>query len=619
MRDKFLQILIIVISTVLIIQLFSLQVINKEESDIVGKASVQKIYNFPERGYIYDRNDKLIVSNEPYYDILIVPNDVNISDSIQISNDFNISTKDFKLRLEKALKFSKIKASVFLASITKEEYAQLQEKMWRLSGFFIQKNSKRKYNYSTGSNLLGYISEVNDYEINSNSYYKAGEMIGRQGLEKAYELELRGKKGVNYFQKDKFNRIIGKYNNGIYDTLPEPPKKLKLTIDIDLQSYGDSLMKNKYGSIIAIEPKSGEILALVNSPGYDPSLLVGRERSSQYRKLNNDSIGKPLFERGLQGQYPPGSTFKIINALIGLQENIIEEKTVFKCNGGHFYAKNSFMKCHTNETTFSDLDNAIYTSCNTYFAKTYKEIIENYQTPSIGLDRWTNYVRSFGFGNYLGYDHPTGKPGFVPNSNYYNRWYNNSWRAVTTISNSIGQGEILTTPIQLANFAATIANRGWYITPHFVKEIENDSINNSYLQKNLTLIESKYFEPVINGMVNVVERGTATNSKINNIKIAGKTGTAENFIKLNGLKKQLTDHSIFIGFAPADNPKIAICVFIENGYWGSRWAAPISSLMIEKFLNKEVDRKWLEKYIIEGNLISEYLKPYTENNFKINE
>ena len=619
MRDKFLQILVIIISSILIIQLFYLQLINKENFDLIGKASVQKIYNFPERGYIYDRNDKLLVSNEPYYDVLIVPNDVNISDSVKTSNDLGISVKEFNSKYKKALEYSKLKASVFVPSISKKEYARLQEKMWRLSGFFIQKNSKRKYNYSTAANLLGYISEVNDFEIDNNSYYKAGEMIGRQGLEKTYEQELRGKKGVNYFQKDKYNRIIGKYNNGIYDTLPHSPKKLKLTLDIDLQTYGDSLMKNKYGSIIAIEPSSGEILALVNSPGYDPSLLVGRERSFEYRKLNNDTIGKPLFERGLQGQYPPGSTFKIINALIGLQENVIKKETTFMCNGGHFYAKNSFMKCHTKGATLSDLNSAIYTSCNTYFAKTYKKIIESYDNSSIGLNKWNDYVESFGFGNYLGYDHPTGKPGFVPDSDYYNRFYNKSWRAVTTISNSIGQGEILTTPIQLANFSATIANRGWYITPHFVKEIENGSIGDKYQKRNMTLVEPKNFEPIINGMVDVIEIGTATNSKINNIKIAGKTGTAENYIKINGIRKQLTDHSIFIGFAPKDDPKIAICVFVENGYWGSRWAAPISSLMIEKFINKKIQRVWLENYVVSGNLISEYLKPYTKKSFKINE
>ena len=378
-------------------------------------------------------------------------------------------------------------------------------------------------------------------------------------------------------------------------------------------------MNNKYGSIVAIEPKSGEILALVNSPGYDPNLLVGRERSERYKSLNNDSIGKPLFDRGLQGQYPPGSTFKIINALIGLQENIITQETTFKCDGGHFYARNSFMKCHTSEPTFTNLNNAVYTSCNTYFAKTYRGIIENYDSPSIGLDKWVNYVKSFGFGNYLGYDHPTGKPGFIPTSAYYNSWYNNSWKAVTTISNSIGQGEILTTPIQLANFAATIANRGWYITPHFVKEIENDSININYRKKNKTLINSEHFEPVIEGMINVVEKGTATNSIIRNIKIAGKTGTAENFVKINGIKKQLTDHSIFIGFAPANDPKIAVCVFIENGYWGSRWAAPISSLIIEKYINGKIERNWLEKYVLEGDLSAEYLKPYLTSNFNINE
>ena len=619
MRDKLLQVLIIVISSILTIQLFNLQVLNKKNRDVSSKASVQKIYNFPERGYLYDRNNKLIVSNQPYYDLLIVPNDVNINDSIKIANDLGISVKDFNTKYKKARKFSPLKASIFISSLTKEEYAKIQEKMWKLSGFFVQKNSKRKYNYSTAANLFGYISEVNDYEIKNNSYYKSGEMIGRQGLEKTYESILRGEKGVNYFQKDKFNRIIGKFNDGINDTLPTISKKLKLTLDIDLQTYGDSLMNNKYGSIVAIEPKSGEILALVNSPGYDPNLLVGRERSERYRSLNNDSIGKPLFDRGLQGQYPPGSTFKIINALIGLQENIIKQETTFKCDGGHFYARNSFMKCHTSEPTFTNLNNAVYTSCNTYFAKTYRGIIENYDSPSIGLDKWVNYVKSFGFGNYLGYDHPTGKPGFIPTSAYYNSWYNNSWKAVTTISNSIGQGEILTTPIQLANFAATIANRGWYITPHFVKEIENDSININYKKINKTLINKEHFEPVIQGMINVVEKGTATNSIIRNIKIAGKTGTAENFIKINGIKKQLTDHSIFIGFAPANDPKIAVCVFIENGYWGSRWAAPISSLIIEKYINGKIERNWLEKYILEGDLSAEYLKPYLTSNFNINE
>jgi len=619
MRDKLFQIIVFLVSSLLIIKLFDLQVINNNSSQILERASIQKVYDFPERGYIYDRNNKLIVFNEPYYDLMVIPKDIEISDSSLIFKELNISSKEFFNRLNKAKKYSTIKSSVLISGITKNEYANIQEKLWKFSGLFIQKKSKRKYNYKTASNLFGYISEVNTYEIDNNPYYKAGEMIGRQGLEKSYEKVLRGKKGVKFFQKDKFNRIIGNYHNGIYDSVLIPAKNLEVTLDIDLQVYGDSLMKNKFGSIIAIEPNSGEILALVNSPGYDPNLLVGRDRSENYKKLNLDSIGKPLFERGLQGQYPPGSTFKIINALIGLQENIIQEETLIKCNGGHFYAKNAFMKCHNKEATYTNLNNAIYTSCNTYFAKTYNEIIENHETSAVGLDKWKDYVNSFGFGDFLGYDHPIGKRGFIPSSSYYNRWYNNSWRASTTISNSIGQGEVLTTPVQLANFAAIIANKGWYIPPHFVKKIENDSIDNIYNERKQTLISEKHFDPIIKGMVDVVEKGTAQNSKIKGIKFAGKTGTAENFVKINDQKKQLTDHSIFIGFAPAEDPKIAICVFIENGYWGTRWAAPISSLIAEKYLNRKVERKWLEKYILNGNLTEEYMKPYLYENFVINE
>ena len=619
MRGKIFQIVVLLISGLLIIKLFDLQIIKNSSSDFLDRASIQKVYEFPERGYIYDRNDKLIVSNEPYYDLMIIPSDVNLNDSVEVSKLLNIQVQTFNTKFNKSRIFSNVKPSVFMSGITKNEFASIQEKLWKYGGFFIQKNSKRKYNYKTASNVLGYTSEVNGYEVESNPYYKAGEMIGRQGLEKTYEVKLRGKKGVKYLQKDKFNRIIGSYNNGIFDSSYVPAKNIKLTLDIELQKYGDSLLKNKFGSIIAIEPKTGEILSIVNSPGYDPSILVGRDRSDNYRKLYLDSIGKPLFERGLQGQYPPGSTFKIINALIGLQENIIDEKTLFTCNGGHFYAKNSFMKCHTNEATSTDLNKAIYTSCNTYFAKTYRGIIENYENSSIGLDKWKNYVNSFGFGDFLGYDHPTGRKGFIPNSDYYNRWYNKSWRAPTTISNSIGQGEVLTTPIQLANFAAIIANKGWYIPPHFVKEIENDSINLNYIEKRETLIDQKHYDPIIKGMVDVIEKGTAQNSKIKGISFAGKTGTAENFIKINGKRKQLTDHSIFIGFAPADDPKIAICVFIENGYWGTRWAAPISSLIAEKYLKGKVERKWLEKYIINGDLSEEYLKPYKFENFNINE
>ena len=337
-----------------------------------------------------------------------------------------------------------------------------------------------------------------------------------------------------------------------------------------------------------------------------------------FNKLLKDSINKPLFDRSLQAQYSPGSPMKILNALIGLQEGVINENTTFTCNAGHYYARNAFMGCHNSFGTISNLRKGIYNSCNTYFARTYSGIIDKYETPSEGLDNWANHIKSFGLGDYLGYDLSIGKRGFIPESDYYNRFYgNNRWGASTTISNSIGQGEILTTPIQMANFATAIANRGFYVKPHFVKRVDNKYINDR--NKNYTTIDKENFEIVIDGMVDVVDRGTARIAKINGINVAGKTGTVENFILIEDEKKQLTDHSTFIAFAPAEDPKIVVSVFIENGYWGSRWAAPIASLIIEKYLKEDVGRKWLENRMVSGSLIDEYEKPYKFENFSINE
>jgi len=620
MKNKLLPFLIILSSIIFILRLIWVQLINIDDVKLSNKNSVEKVYNYPERGYIYDRNNKLIVGNEPFYDLMIIPSELKIVDTIEFCKILKIDKPTLIDKIKKASNFSKIKPSVFISQISKIDYAVIQEKLWKYKGFSIRKKSNRNYLLNSASNILGYISEVNDYEVRDNSYYESGELIGRQGIEKSYEKKLRGVKGVSYFQKDNFNRITGSYKEGIYDTIYKPAKNINLTIDSNLQVYGDSLMSNKFGSIIAIEPNSGEILSLINAPNFDPNLLIGRNRSKNYLKLKNDTIGKPLFDRGLQGMYPPGSTFKLINGLIALEEKIINENTKISCREGHFYSKNRFMKCHCKPGTENNLNTAIYNSCNTYFATIYKKTIEKYSDTKEGMDNWNKHVSSFGLGDYLGYDHPLGKPGLIPNSEYYDKWYpNNRWRAATTISNGIGQGEILTTPIQLGNIAATIANRGWYITPHFVKKISNDSIDARYKEKKFSSIESKYYDAIVEGMYNVIEKGTAQNSKIKNIKIVGKTGTAENFIKINGTRKQLTDHSIFIGFAPKDNPKIAIAVFIENGYWGTRWAAPIASLMIEKYLNKNVDRKYLENYILEGDLTEEYLKPYTNINFSINE
>jgi penicillin-binding protein 2 len=620
MKNKILPFLIIFSSIVFILRLSWVQLIDINDVKLSNKNSVEKIYNFPERGYIFDRNDKLVVGNELFYDLMLVPNELKSIDTLEFCRILKISKKTLIDKIKKAKNYSNIKASVFISQISKNDYAIVQEKLWKYKGFSVRKKSNRNYMLNSASNILGYISEVNDYEVRDDSYYESGELIGRQGIEKSYEKKLRGLKGVSYFEKDNFNRITGPYKEGIYDTLYKPAKNINLTIDSNLQVYGDSLMINKFGSIIAIEPESGEILSLINAPNFDPNLLIGRERSKNYLKLKNDTIGKPLFDRGLQGMYPPGSTFKLINGLIALQENIINPKTKILCNSGHFYSRNRFMKCHCKPGTYNDLNTAIYNSCNTYFATIYKKIIEKKPDSKQGINNWKNHVNSFGLGNYLGYDHPLGQPGLIPDSKYYDNWYpNNSWRAATTISNGIGQGEILTTPIQLGNIAAAIANRGWYITPHFVKKISNDSIDLKYREKKYSSVDSIHFEKIVQGMYDVIEVGTAQNSKIQGIEVVGKTGTAENFIKINGLRKQLTDHSIFIGFAPKENPKIAIAVFIENGYWGTRWAAPIASLMMEKYLNKNINRKYLEKYILRGNLMEEYLKPYTKSNFSINE
>jgi len=620
MKNKLLPFLIILSSFIFILRLFWVQLIDINDVKLSNKNSVEKVYNFPERGYVFDRNDRLIVGNELFYDLMIIPAELKPIDTLEFCKILKIAKTTLIDKINKAKKYSRVKPSVFLSQISKTDYAIIQEKLWKYKGFSVRKKSNRNYLLNSASNILGYISEVNDYEVKDNSYYESGELIGRQGIEKSYEKKLRGLKGVSYFEKDNFNRTTGSYKEGIYDTLLKPAKNINLTIDSNLQIYGDSLMINKFGSIIAIEPESGEILSLINAPSFDPNLLIGRERSTNYLKLKNDTIGKPLFDRGLQGMYPPGSTFKLINGLIALQEDVITPSTKILCNAGHFYSNKRFMKCHCKPGTYNDLNKAIYNSCNTYFATIYKKTIEKYSSSKQGIDNWKNHVNSFGLGNYLGYDHPLGQPGLIPDSKYYDKWYpNNRWRAATTISNGIGQGEILTTPIQLGNIAASIANRGWFITPHFVKKISNDSIKLKYREKKYSSIDSIHFEKIVQGMYDVIEKGTAQNSKIRGIEIVGKTGTAENFIKIDGIRKQLTDHSIFIGFAPKENPKIAIAVFIENGYWGTRWAAPIASLMMEKYLNKKVERKYLEKYIFNGNLMNEYLKPYTKSNFSINE
>ncbi|MEK9957825.1 MAG: penicillin-binding protein 2 [Flavobacteriaceae bacterium] len=574
---------------------------------------------YPERGYIYDRNGTLLVANQPAFDLMAIPEQLKAFDTLALTQMLGITPEFLTKKLNDSRRYSVKLPSVVVAQIDPKTHGILQEKIWKYPGFYLQDKSQRAYHTQAAANLLGYVSEVNTSDLKKDAYYQMGELIGRQGIEKYYEKYLRGTKGKVYYQKDKFNRIIGDYQDGQNNLEVTQANDIYLTLDIDLQAYGEQLFQNKRGGVVAIEPATGEVLALVTAPSFDPQLLVGRSRSENFRVLRNDTVAKPLFDRGLQAQYAPGSPFKTLNALIALQENTLSPETLFRCDGGHYYAKGAFMECHCSVGTRNNLLSAIYNSCNTYFSYTYRRIIEAYPTPQEGINQWKKHLNSFGLGNYLGYDLPIGQPGYIPDASLYDRVYGErGWKAPTIISNAIGQGEILTTPMQMANFTAAIANRGFYVKPHFMKSISGEPQLSEY-EKKWTTVDSIHFETVIEGMHKVVEQGTARVARIKDIEVCGKTGTVENFILLDGQKTQLTDHSMFIAFAPKDNPKIALAVFVENGYWGARWAAPIASLMIEKYLNKTVKRSWLEQRMLNGSLEAEYQKPYSGVPFKINE
>ncbi len=620
MRKYLLPIVIIFAAVVILLRLFFLQIVFHNENDSgIDNIAIETVYDYPERGYIYDRNGELLVSNQPAYDVMVVPSEVKALDTLELCSLLELAKDDFKNRLQKAREYSRKKPSVIVHQLSKDDYAVLQEKLRKFEGFYIQKRMLRSYLTHNAGNVLGYISEVNEWELKKNPYYLAGELIGRSGVEKQYEEFLRGKKGVQYFQKDKHNAAIERYKGGTMDTLPIMGQPLQLTIDIGLQAYGELLMQHKHGGIVAIEPKTGEILALVSAPSFDPALLVGRDRSKNYTMLYNDSIGKPLYDRTLLAQYPPGSPFKVVNALVGLQEGVITPESVFSCGGGYRYGGH-IMRCHCGRGS-NDLLHGIALSCNAYFANTYKRAIDMKTTSEVGMEKWTAHLKSFGLGDFLGSDLPTGTPGKVPDINLYNKQYGKGrWNGTSNISNAIGQGEILTTPIQLANVMAAIANKGYFYTPHIVKQIDNKVTPfKEYTVPKRTSIDAKYFGPIIKGMNMAYLAGTARRTQIDGINIAAKTGTAENFIRVNGKRMQLTDHSIFVAFAPVEDPKIAIAVFVENGYYGARVAGPIASLMIEKYLKGEVFRCDFERQMLEKSLEHEYLKPYLGQKFYINQ
>ena len=605
-RSFLLYFLITLIGILFVGRLFQLQVVRGRDYNPVKTSAVKVKFDLPERGYIYDRNGELLVANQLSYDVTIVPNEVTSLDTIEFCALLKITKENFIKRFKKAENYAPWLESVFLKQLAKEDFAFLQEKLHKFQGFNIQKRVIRNYPIKSAANILGYINEVNELIAKKDNYYQQGELIGKAGVEAQYEKVLRGKKGKKYFRRDRFNKIKGPFKNGIYDSIAVNGKDITLTIDSKLQQYGEYLMKGKRGGIIALEPSSGEILALVTSPSYDPNMMVGRLRSPNSVKLIGDSINKPMYDRGLKGTYPPGSPFKLVNALIGLQEDVIDENTHFVCNGGYRYGnrKNEFMKCHCDIYGKPiQLNSAISKSCNSYFANTYKRIIEKNKNSTSGMNTWSTHVKSFGLGNYLGYDLPEGDKGLIPDGEYYNSMYKHRWNASTNISNAIGQGEVLTTPIQLANVTAAIANRGFFHTPHIVKKINNQAISDSsYTTPKHTTIDKKHFEPIIEGMHEVFKTGTASWVNIEGIDIVGKTGTSENFMRVGGKKTKLPDHSILVAFAPKNNPKIAVAVFIENGGFGSTVAAPITSLMIEKYLTGRVNRKWIEDRMIKTDL-----------------
>lgn len=620
MRKLLLLTSVIIVGIVFIARLFYLQVYITDSYNLYEDSAIKQEFNYPKRGYVYDRNGKLLVANQPSYDVMVIPREVVPLDStelLEFCKLLKISKGDYYKKLERATSYSPRLPSPFVPQLSKADYAVLQEKMRKYEGFYIQKRSLRSYQTTIGANVLGDIGEVNRSIITKQPYYKMGDLIGKQGVEKTYEEILRGVKGIKFIQKDRFNKNIGPYKDGVYDTLPKPGKDIKITIDAKLQAYGELLMKNKRGGIIAIEPESGEILAMVSGPSYNPNLLLGRDRSKNFTKLYNDSIAKPLFDRGLQAMYPPGSPFKTLNALVALQEGVVTTEDRFSCAMGYRYG-NRKMGCHAHPSPVN-MNVGIYESCNAYFANVYRRIIDKYDSPAEGMDNWSEHIKSFGLGNYLNNDLSVGQPGKVPTAATYDRGYGkNKWYTTFTISNAIGQGEVLATPIQLANMAAAIGNRGFYYTPHIIKEIEDDTIPSKFSTPNYTSIDKQHFEPVVQGMYDVYNKGTAKTLQVNGIEICGKTGTAENFAIIDSTKTQLTDHSIFVAFAPKDNPKIAIAVFIENGYFGSRFAGRIASLMIEYYIKGEINRTDMENFVLRYSLEHEYEKPLSSEPFGIN-
>lgn len=596
-RREIVQIIFVFVGILFTIKLFFVQVLDNRYEKLADSNAILREVDYPFRGLITDRNGKLIVYNTPEYDLLIIKKDVRNFDSTAFCQVFNITPeqlrgyfKDYKARKAKK-EVSDVKPAIFIRQLSNLDFARIAERMDEFSGFEIQPRTTRAYTTFALANSMGYVSEITKRQLenDSTSVYKQRDYIGQSGLESFYERDLSGKRGVRFKFKDVAGIERGSFLQGKLDTLSVPGKDLTTTIDIALQEYGEHLFKGKVGSIVAIEPTTGEILAIVSGPSYDPNLLTGRKFSSNFSTISSDST-KPLFTRPLMATYPPGSIFKIIQTLIGLEEGVFHYDTRFPCD-------KSLVNCH-NHPSPADLHGAIQYSCNPYFHQAFRRIINQGKSPNtftdsrIGLDHWRDYVSRFGLGAPLGVDLPSEKGGSIPSSKLYNRIYGEGrWKFSTIYSLSIGQGEMLVTPMQMANLAAILANKGYFYTPHIVRAINGDEIDPRYRVRRETGIDTAYYSFVTDAMTDAIS-GTAPRALIPGMTICGKTGTAQN--------PQGDDHSVFMAFAPKENPKIAIAVYVENAGWGGRAAASIASLMIERYVTGEVKRPQLEEYVLKN-------------------
>lgn len=582
----------LVIGLIYLVRLFYIQVIDKSYALSANNNVLRYVTQYPARGLIYDRNGKLLVYNEAVYDLMVTPLQVKEIDTVEFCRLLEITYEGFLERMKKAVKYSRYKPSLFEKQISKETYGYIEEKMYRFPGFFVQPRTLRYYPKPIGAHLFGYVGEVTQGLIDKNPYYKSGDYIGISGIEKSYENMLRGIKGMKIKMVDVHNREVGSFQDGRFDSAAIMGQDLYLSIDADLQEYGELLMRGKMGSVVAIEPSTGEILAFLSSPAYDPNLLVGRVRSKNYKLLSEDPI-KPLINRAMAGTYPPGSTFKMVNDLIGLQEGLLTLSVRYSCQG----KTSSPIRCtHTHQSPLN-VEVAIQQSCNPFHWQVFRSIISNGKHGGIRNNyvSWRNQVMSLGFGHKLGTDLQFELSGNIPSAEKYDAIYGKGhWNAMTIRSLSIGQGEILVTPLQLANYAAAMANRGSYIVPHVVKYTGEKGNKAAGFKRIVSSIDPVHFEVAVEGMRQVATLGTARWYQIDSVTMCGKTGTAEN--------PHGEDHSLFMAFAPAENPKIAIAVIIENAGFGSTWALPVASLMIEKYITGKIKRPDVEEHMLNTKL-----------------